>query len=91
MTAQTDDRIVEALVEAILFLELSDDDTVDPDAAVTALEGIAGHLRRLTPAQKGELVASIRRLAEAQPATAEGQRRKTTISGIPENLGLSEA
>ena len=42
------DPMFAALLHCLAFLELSGDDTVDPDAALEVLEYVAGYLHRLS-------------------------------------------
>jgi hypothetical protein len=45
------DPVLAALLHCMAFLELSEDDTVDPDWAVEAMEYVAGYLQRLPAAR----------------------------------------
>ena len=75
----------EVVLETIAFLELSGDDVIDPDAAVTMLESIAADLQRLTSAQRVEFLAVATRLADA----TQDARRRELFEGVAESLGLA--
>ena len=79
---------MQALVETLIFLELSEDDTLDPDAAVKAMEAVAYYLQRISDKDKPAFISTIFDIAESQPATAEGLRRKEFIKSIPEYFGI---
>lgn len=84
----TNHLITVALVEALIFLELSDDETVDPDAAVRTMEMIAAHLRQLNPDQRTQFIQQLGTIADAQLPTPFGVQRSEYIRAIPEYLGL---
>src|SRR5688572_17919166 len=59
--------LAEAVVEALFFLELSDDDVVDPDAAVAAMESLTALLQRASLEEREALFAvAVFRLAQAE-------------------------
>jgi hypothetical protein len=45
------DPLLSGLLHCMAFLELSDDETVDPDWAVEAMEHVAAYLQRLSVAE----------------------------------------
>ena len=47
------DPVLAALLHCMAFLELSGDDTVDPDSALEVMEYVAGYLQRLPVAETG--------------------------------------
>lgn len=49
-------KLCEAIIYAACFLELSDDSTVDPHAAVKALEDIGSSLLSATDEEKGAFI-----------------------------------
>lgn len=78
-----DRQVVKALAEVVLFLEMSADDIVDPDAAVGALEQMA-HTLQLAPVEvQRELAMHLTSLAP------EYIGQEDFISGLPDSLGLS--
>jgi hypothetical protein len=66
-----------ALITSLAFFELSDDDVVDPDAAVQVLEDVGGELANCTPEEKAALKAALaqmkasEQLNEARPEVIE--------------------
>lgn len=45
--------VLAALLHCMAFMELSGDDTIDPDQALEVMEYVAGYLQRLSPAEAG--------------------------------------
>jgi hypothetical protein len=77
--------LMEGLVQTILFLELSDDDTVDEDAAVALLEAIAALVQRLGPAEQSEFLSYVNQRAHSVDASTE---ERECIRALPASLGL---
>ena len=81
-------RVTETLarivLDLILFLELSDDSTVDPDTAVTQMESIAVNLQALAPSDRGRFVA----LAEQCADERESERERDFLRSLPAAMGL---
>ncbi len=69
--------LADAVIWLFAFLELSNDDVVDPDAAVTAMENAADDLLKLTRAEREALVERAQELAdvERRPNVAAFLRR----------------
>lgn len=57
------DPLLLALLHADAFFQLSEDEAVDPDAAVEASEHIAGYLSRLAPQRVSAIKADLEKLA----------------------------
>ncbi len=77
--------LVEAVLFLFAFLELSDDDVVDPDSAVTAMENATADLLRLSPQERQGLVEHAKQLADEQwhnPRLAEFLRTFGESSGL---------
>lgn len=79
-----DEPLMDAVVQAVLFLELSDEQTVNEDAAVDMIEQIAATLQMLDASTKERFLQYIRRRAER---TESGMKRQT-IENLAANLGL---
>ena len=82
-------NLAEALVAAVAFLELSDDNTVDPDDAIRALESIGAVLQN---ASTDEVVALGRAAAEEgarQSASGANDEVKEFYDSFLENFGLT--
>lgn len=45
------DPYIAAVVQTVAFLELSDEEAVNPDAAIEAIENVSAYLGRLSPDQ----------------------------------------
>ncbi len=82
------DPVVMALVEALVFLELSDEESVEPDAAVVAMEAIADILRTMSTQQREAFIKQLGLIADQQSTTELGVQRNEYIRAIPEYLGL---
>ncbi len=57
------DPMLAALLQTMSFLELSDDETVDPDYAIEAMESASGYLQRLSPPQLDIIHGQLVRVA----------------------------
>ncbi|MFH8224316.1 hypothetical protein ACH4C2_34970 [Streptomyces sp. NPDC018057] len=78
--------LAEALVDLVWFLESADEDHMDQDDAVKALEGVAAVVDRLSPSQRGEFRHVVRAMtaAEADPG------RRGFLEAFPDGFGLVE-
>jgi hypothetical protein len=87
----SDDAILSAVLDALLdcmaFLELSDEESVNTDDAVRTLETVGWRLQQLSPHDQSALTTMIvaRAKIEANP-----QRRRFT-EATPDALGLLDA
>ena len=77
------DAYLAALLDCIAFLELSDDATVDPDAAVRQMESVA-HLLMSAGADRDQMITDISTLAAAEPDV----ERRRLFERLPSYLGL---
>lgn len=80
--------LMRTIVEAVAFLSLSDDTTVDPDAAVGQLEQIASLLRELSQEDQDALTSYIQELANIAITSDGNQERYKFLLSLPEHLGL---
>lgn len=78
-----DRHIVKALVEVALFLELSDDETIDPDSAVAAMEQMAANLQALDAPSRRALALEMRSLADSYPTSEQ------FVRNLPDALGIA--
>jgi hypothetical protein len=80
------------VIEAALFLETSCDDIVDPDAAVSALEGIAYELANTGDAERFALREVLDELIEAEQTRPSGLAPRAVViefsRSFMENFGL---
>jgi hypothetical protein len=81
------ENLMQAVVEAAVFVGTADEDTVDEDAAVEQLEQMAYFLKRLSAEEQREFVDFVKRHADeaAQRGSAE---RAEFLRSLPSNLGL---
>ncbi len=66
-----DEPLMDAIVQAVLFLELSDEQTVNEDAALGMMEQIAATLQGLDGVAKERFLQYIRRRAERTESSME--------------------
>jgi len=77
--------LMNVVVQAILFLELSDDQAVDLDAAVGMLEAIATTLQKLGAQEKDEFLRYVQKCA----VQASSDRARELLENLPDCLGLT--
>ncbi|AQR75835.1 hypothetical protein BXU08_10970 [Sphingomonas sp. LM7] len=77
------DQMARAIANLVMFLEFSPQDILDEDAAMQALEQLAGDLNALDESSQHALSASFRSIA----SNYEGEDR-TFVEQLPEALGL---
>ena len=87
-TSPRADPLTLALVEALVFLELSDGETVDPDSAVQVMETIARCLQRLGGEQRTTFHQQLALIAGQEEDDELGRQRREYITAIPEYLGI---
>jgi hypothetical protein len=84
---QVDPRTL-AILHCIAFLELSGDETVDPDWAVEAMEHVAHYLLRLAPNEVDKLRSEMQQVAswaeseQMAPQFVNLARRFTEYAGL---------
>lgn len=78
-----DRQIVKALVEVALFFQLSDDQTVDPDGAVAAMEQMAANLQAMGSVSKRAVTSEMQSLA------ADYSPHEQFVRDLPETLGIA--
>ena len=77
-----DSNLVRAVVDLAMFLDQCDDDNVDPDAAVGALEGLATNLQAMPPQARNQFKLVLTEIAPSYGANAE------FVEEFAENCGL---
>ena len=79
------------VVEVVVFLDLSGDDVVDPDAALSMLEWVSATLRELDDDERARLIAFVEREAErAETEPLASDARRTFLRELPVAIGLRE-
>jgi hypothetical protein len=76
--------LAETLVDVLWFIESSEDEQMDPDAAVKVLEGVAHQVTKLSDAQRQELVELVGAMTAAETDPA----RRACLEQFPEGFGL---
>jgi hypothetical protein len=82
--------LMRAVVEAVVFAGLSDDNVIQQDAAVAQLEQLGSILRDLLPQDRAAFVKYVRAMATAEERDYGRSPRVQFLFSIPENLGLAE-
>ena len=78
--------LVRVIADQAAFLELSGDDLIHPDSAVTQLEAIASALQELSTSDRQQFARLTRQLADQQ----QDSRRAEFFRNLATNFGLSE-
>jgi hypothetical protein len=60
------EALADAVLDMVAWFELVDDETLDPDVAVKALEQLANHLHRLDGADRARFVEHARARARGE-------------------------
>ncbi|MEU1304399.1 hypothetical protein [Streptomyces shenzhenensis] len=76
--------LAEALVDLAWFVESADDEHMDQDDAVKALEGVTAMVDRLSNSQRAEFQQVIEAMTEAE--TDPGRRE--FLEAVPDGFGL---
>ncbi len=83
------EALMQAVVDAVAFLALSDDTVVDQDAALQQLEHMSSVLGGLGPVERAAFLAFV--AARARQAHDDGdQERSEFLRALPEQLGLAD-
>jgi hypothetical protein len=77
------------ILDCVLFLQLSDDIQVDPDAAVKQTEQIAWRLKQLTSEEQVQFVRYVLVLASQVERETGRDRHWHCLKDMPEALGLT--
>jgi hypothetical protein len=78
--------LMDAIIGMLVFLELSDSKTIDPDAAVRMIEHIAADLQRLEAAGREQFRMCLR----DRSARAESAKERAILETLAESLGLAD-
>jgi hypothetical protein len=77
--------LVKAIIGAILLMEQSSPEEIDPDTAVQGIENMGHELLKLTRGDRSDFLAVLERIADS---TAD-EPMKRFIRSIPFKLGMS--
>lgn len=83
-------HLIEAIANLAVFIELSEDDVVDPDSAVKQLEGLAATLGELGPAERRDFARLVTDYALEEESRGAPADRVACIRELPDALGLIE-
>lgn len=75
---------MDAVVQMVLFLELSDPHIVDEDAAIGMMEQIAATLQKLGPAEKEQFLGYLKR----RVSQATSSKERQSLENFASNMGL---
>lgn len=84
------DPTILALLHCAAFLELSEDDAVDPDGAVEAMEHVAAYLQRLSPAQVDAFRLALAQLEEYGAKHGFSEELLEFLRDFLDNSGVGE-
>ncbi|MFJ7264949.1 hypothetical protein ACIQV2_32875 [Streptomyces globosus] len=76
--------LTEALVDMAWFIDGADDEQMDPDDAVKAMEGMAARLKHMSSDQRRDLLDVLGGMAEAEADPA----RREFLEAFPQDFGL---
>lgn len=79
----SDMKLVKIIADLAIFLEFTDEDQLDPDAAVAALEQVASELQSLGAEERKRISAIFTGLSSGY-----ANDRADYVRSLPENLGL---
>lgn len=78
------DALVKAIAAALMLLENSGEDEIDPDTAIKGLESISHELHVLSGRERAEFMDAIERIAQAEADV----RQAEFIRDIPRMIGM---
>jgi hypothetical protein len=84
------DPLLAALLHLAAFLDLSDDASVDPDAAGEALEHVGLYVQRLDEATLDRLESELRRLAEHAQVAGWSEEQREFVEDFLYSCGIGQ-
>ncbi|ASK94183.1 hypothetical protein KWH04_20155 [Xanthomonas campestris pv. trichodesmae] len=82
------ESLCKSLIAAFVFLELSGDDVVDPDSAMTAAEGMAAELQGASLEERTAFIRVCEQEAAAGKSASRDQAITQFVAGLPYSIGL---
>lgn len=82
------EALATAIVQTFRFLELVDDDTLDPDAAVNVMEMLSATLQAASTSERTALKQAVENELQAARKAKEGSEVLKFYEGFLANLGL---
>ena len=80
--------LMKAIVDLAVFCGVSEDNIVDPDAAVAQLEQLMFTLKQLTSDQIDEFIQYVQHLIVEESTASTNSDRQAFLLSFAENLGL---
>ena len=78
--------IIQILIDTAMFMEFSDDETLNPDEAVAFMESMSANLKELPEVERVNLLASIKEMGERYTI----DEQKQFLAEIGHRLGLTK-
>ena len=82
--------LFDIIVNLVMFLELSEDSVIDPDAAVGQMEFASHSLTNLDSATKHLLLEHVGKMIDLEKATVANEEKLEFLNSFGENFGLIE-
>ena len=82
MVQVVDEHLAKAIVDVSIFLEFSDENTIDGDAAVAAMEQLSGELQRMSAPAKAALAQRFQEIAHVYGDRAQ------FVENLADSLGI---
>jgi hypothetical protein len=76
------------IIEALVFLELSDDEAINPDFAIQQTELIVSKLDKLNASEKTEFIEFIKSYTANARTAGSSNQRIEFIKNLPSAIGL---
>jgi len=76
-------HLAKIIADMAIFLEFTDEHSLNPDAAVEMIEHIAAELQLLTDDEKGNIIDSFAEIAKAYRGN-----ESDFVKALPDTLGL---
>lgn len=76
-------HLIRVIVDMAVFLEYTNSDLLDEDAAVEAMEQLAGELQQMAESDQRQLAKQI-----VEYSTSYTQPQSDFVKGLPEALGI---
>lgn len=82
MVQAVDEHLAKAIVDVAIFFEFSDENTIDGDAAVAAMEQLSAELQRMAEPAKAALAQRFHEIAHAYGDRAQ------FVGSLADSLGI---
>jgi len=82
--------LMQAIIDLAAFLELSGEDVLSQDAAVSQLEGLSFTLRNLKPEERKMFATYIEEVFNIEQQAGSNNERSRFLASLSESLGLTD-